>query len=150
MGQEGEIEELGAAKKRRARSGVSDGEEAAALIKSVMGGASLIDETEEEADPELERMKAEAAALRLASEKLVRHLLLRREQIQKIQQFSAFNWPSVGPDALRKRVGDGRRLLGTRTRRKLGLNWRPYGQCQIGPRRANRRQQWEGAHEPHR
>ena len=58
---------------------MSDGEERA-LVESVLGGGVLVEE-KEAPDPELERLKTEARALRAAASKLKARLPERREQI---------------------------------------------------------------------
>jgi len=76
---EGDVEALEAAAKRRREAGMGGGDEKA-LVDSIMAGGVLIDE-KDAPDPELERLKAEASALRAAAAKLTARLPERREQV---------------------------------------------------------------------
>ncbi len=80
-GAEGEIERRERDAQKRKGAPLSEGDERA-LVDSIMGGGALVEVEEKESpDPELDRMKAEAAALRLAVEKLVGRLPERRQQV---------------------------------------------------------------------
>jgi hypothetical protein len=75
---EAEIEEREALARKR-RQAAMTGDEEARLIDGISAGASLVDEIEEKPDPELDKLKAEAAALRAAAGKLKSRLPERRE-----------------------------------------------------------------------
>ncbi len=76
---EHDVADREAAAQKRRDAGMSDGEERA-LVESVLGGGMLVEE-KEAPDPELERLKTEAHALRVAASKLKARLPERREQI---------------------------------------------------------------------
>ena len=76
-----------AAKKRR--SGVSDGDEKA-LVESILGDGVAPIEKKEPPDPELERLRTEADALRAAAARLKGHLPRRREGVPALRSIMSF------------------------------------------------------------
>ena len=85
---EAEVEKLEASAKKR-RSGVGGGDERA-LVESILSGGVAPIEKKEPPDPELERLRTEADALRAAAARLKGHLPRRREGVPALRSIMSF------------------------------------------------------------